>query len=82
MTVGKDGAMTATTTDTHEARALPPRSKSACQCATCGRAIGSADAFGRHRIGPHDGVRRCADPATRGLALDGRGVWRRATPAA
>ena len=41
-------------------------------CATCGLDFGSVTAFDRHRVGPHDGDRRCrteADLLDRGYVL-------------
>lgn len=45
-------------------------------CVSCGRDFGSVSSFDRHRIGPHDGERRCLtdqELALRGYRRTARG---------
>jgi hypothetical protein len=50
-----------------------------CQCAECKCFFSGTTGFDFHRIGPHDGQRRCMTPAeleAKGY-IERDGVWRR-----
>lgn len=53
------------------------RGRQGC-CGACYRNFSSQSAFDAHRVGTHDS-RRCADPETVGLVLDGY-IWRNPSP--
>ena len=61
----------------------PGQDRRICQCGECGAFFSTVSVFDRHRIGPHDGERRCltvAEMQKRKL-VNRAGVWGQPGPA-